>query len=217
LTGNADGKKGIFSCWINSAESTISSNDLMQTDSLRTHFFVSTNVGPVYFVILQGFNAATTLILSMTTAISFVLNEWHHFLASWDLSNTEGHLYVDDIERLGGGATLIDDTIAYSTGVTNYGIGASPAAVNHIEGDLAEYYFNNNDFLDFSVKSNRRKFITRDLHPVYLGEKGARPTGNPPIIYQRGDSTDFITNLGSGGGMTETGTLADAAFTPGGG
>lgn len=74
------------------------------------------------------------------------------------------------------------------------------------------------EYIDFSVEANRRKFISAGGKPVDLGATGATPTGNQPIIYlsaRAGDSAaDFLTNRGTGGDFTASGTLALAGTSP---
>jgi hypothetical protein len=54
--------------------------------------------------------------------------------------------------------------------------------------------------LDFTVETNRRKFVGADGKPVNLGADGSTPTGVAPAIFFSGDASTFGTNRGTGGG-----------------
>ena len=68
--------------------------------------------------------------------------------------------------------------------------------------------------LDLDVVGNRRKFISGDKKPVFLGTDGSKPTGSAPPVYFSGDATDFSTNKGDGGAFTLTGTLTNSSTSP---
>lgn len=209
-TGNADGKQGIVSFWTRIGGGD-GANRTLWINNTAAHFrgrLITTDK----FNIL-GQNAATTIILNMNSNTARPAGAaWLHFLIAWNLATAVGQLYVNDASDLAAGATLTNDTIDY-TG-TDFGIGATLTGGNKYNGDVAELYINVATTLDISVADNRRKFISPDLKPVYLGGNGQIPTGTAPIVYLQGPALEFPTNLGGGGNFTVTGALTDAATSP---
>lgn len=71
---------------------------------------------------------------------------------------------------------------------------------------------------NITVKANRRKFISANGKPVFLGTDGSKPTGTPPIVFlsqQRNDTPNtFNINRGTGGDFTITGTLTESTTSP---
>jgi hypothetical protein len=67
-------------------------------------------------------------------------------------------------------------------------------------------------YIDLSVESNRRLFITAGGKPV--NPDLPRAILGTPLIDLRGPASAFGTNNGSGGDFTVTGTLTDASTSP---
>lgn len=209
LTGIANGKKGIVSFWMKLGGGDGALQCVWETNG--TFFEIQRTAGNT--IVVQGYNVAGAvrqLILTSTTGY-VAASGWFHVLASWDLSITTGHLYINNTNDLAGGSTLINNDLGYSQ--ANHAIGATVAAASKLNADLAEFYFNMAEYLDLSVAGNRAKFISGGK-PVDLGATGALPTGTQPIVYVKGPAAAFATNLGSGGNFTVTGTLTNAATSP---
>lgn len=219
LTGASDSKSGIFSCWIRLDGSDLG---LLGIFNLVTTLGGGTGRCNVLrttgnLLTVNARNAAGTLILSMVSATTYAASAtWLHFLTSWDLAATTGHLYVNDAEDQAVGATLTDDTIDYT--VADSGVGGLPDATAKFDGCIAELYFAPGQYLDFSTESNRRKFITAGGKPVFLGVDGSLPTGTSPIVYFHTGIdvaiTTFATNRGTGGDYSITGTLTTGSTSP---
>jgi hypothetical protein len=219
LSGNADSKSGILSVWLRPAQNAqkhvLYSATTVGGATFRFAFLQDTNM------VINGRNAAGTIILNIqTSATPFEtaqLNIWKHVLMSWDLAATASHIYIDDVsDKLD--TTRTNDTIDYT--VADWAVGAAPSGLQKYDGDMAELYFAPGQFLDFSVESNRRKFITATKKPMYLGSDGSTPTGVAPLIYQSivvgGTVSGFATNKGGGGNFSITGTLDAASTSPSG-
>ncbi len=198
LTGNADGKEGIFSAWVRfDGNDGVASAFLLSAGSkVYLHKNSSNNIR-IFFR-----NAANATVLDLITTATYTASStWIHILSSWDLANDKGLLYINDVYDGRPPDTLIDDTIDYT--LASWGIGASSAGGNKHHGPMAEIYFAPGQYLDFSVESNRRKFISAAGKPVPLGVAGELPTTNQPIIYfPDGDAT---VNKGSGGVFVKQG------------
>lgn len=212
-TGNADGKRGLVSFWFRidggaGAQLDLALNSNGNPEGL---LIIRLSTGEIR---INGYNAALTAILRLTTTSTFAASStWHHFLASWDLGVAGArHIYVDDAADLSV-AIFTDDTIDYT--LDNFAIGANTVGTDRWNGALAEVYINTAEYLDFSVASNRRRFISSSQRPVYLGPDGRRPTGARPLIYLNGPGNNFRLNRGSGGDFTVTGSLDVASSRPG--
>lgn len=216
LSGAANSKTGILSYWTridggnNSVMIVIDSN----TGSKFLSYRDSTNV-----FVIGARNAANTVILVLNTTGTYTSGTtWRHVLASWNLADASArHLYINDTSDLAGGGTHTDDTIAYAT-PTEWGFGSDAASASRFNGAFAEVYFAPGQYLDFSIVSNRRKFISGNGKPVHLGATGSAPTGTAPLVYFHLDDgeavANFATNRGTGGNFTITGTLDTGSTSP---
>lgn len=141
---------------------------------------------------------------------SFALasNTWTHCLVSWRTSGSNVlQAYFNDTVNTPQSLTLATGTINYAA--TPAELGATPTGAPFLAGDMAEFWFNPT-YVDLSVADNRRKFITADGSPAFLGRTGQRPIGASPLIYLKGPASAWGTNSGTGGNFTVTGTFTDA-------
>jgi len=210
LTGLTNGKVGSCSFWFKVEGSNGANLRVMNSASSGGQFLIQRNTDNTIRV--RGFNAAASEILTLPSSSTYTAdNTWHHCMASWDLANTTGHLYIDGVDDLGS-ATTTNDTIDWTNG--NWYIGSDDTASNKWNGDLAELWWTN-EYIDLSQASNRLKFLTADGGPASLGSDGSTPTGTAALIYLSGATSTFHTNDGSGGGFTENGALTDGSTIQG--
>lgn len=205
FTGMADNKVGLFSIWIKPVSAATNRSIYSGTAQ-----FQEFRLGTAGTFIVDIYTSVPAGILRMnTTAIS--TSAWSHIMGSWDLAASAAHLYVNGVSdktvTIGPTNNTIDWTRA------NHGVGAVPDGTGKIETDMADFYLNPAVYMDLSVQSNREKFILGGK-PVFLGATGSLPTGSSPILFLSGDASTFATNKGTGGGMTVTGALTDAATSP---
>lgn len=215
LTGAADSKTGILSLWIRLDGGDGATMAILRSTVAANQFLFLHNSSNIFS--LGGDNSAGTEILLLQSNTAYTAGAtWLHFLASWDLANAAGHLYINGTSDLAAGSTLTDDTLDYT--LADWGIGAQVDGNLKLNGCLAEFYFAPGQYLDFSNAYNRRKFISATGKPVSLGATGSLPTGTAPLVYQRvADAAavaTFATNLGSGGDFSITGTLATGSTSP---
>lgn len=204
LTGNADGKVGLFSCWFRIDGGNDTTRRIYANQASRVSFYIS---GANNKITLVGRNSsgATVLSLRSSTAIT-VGTAWYNLISSWDLANDNKGFYLngsDDLTEV----TFTDDTIEYTRNA--HGIGADDVGSNPWNGTVAEFYFAL-EYLDLSVEANRRKFITVAGKPEDLGSDGSAPTGTAPIIYMKFAPGATADNSGTGGNFTASGAPAPA-------
>lgn len=139
---------------------------------------------------------------------------WHHLVFSIDMQNPPNNLFLLDgtPENFSTPAALPSE-IDFTT--ADAGIGAAANGNSKMQGHLADFWLDTGTFIDLSVEANRRKFIDEDGNPVYLGSDGSLPTGEAPDIFLSGDTENWHSNKGTGGGFTENGALSDAGSAPG--
>lgn len=149
----------------------------------------------------------------------------HHFLATVDFQSGAVQMYFDDAPMMPGpydGYTAgLPFTLDYS--VTPKWLVS--AVINNFTGDNNPRVFYKGcqaELLwepvsavgaipDLSVVANRRKFITADRKPVFLGAHGEIPFGTPPIFYSpQGNGT----NLGRGGNLDKFGNPGPCGSHP---
>lgn len=206
LTGSADSKLWTGSFWIRL-------NNLGIGQTIGTNVVFSWEItfkapGDNLQLLLQ--NASSSNILIMKTSALNI--NWHHILFSVDMANVaKRHLFVDDVSDLAV-SLYVNNTIDFTD--TNHSIGARTTGTTKLNGDLADFWMDFGRYVDFSIESNRRKFITAGGCPEPLGDNGELPFSAAPIMFFSGDTDDWHTNKGTGGGFTETGALTDAATNP---
>jgi hypothetical protein len=208
LTNNADSKSIASSFWVR--RNSLSAN--VKAFQVFDKQFVAEFLADDTFQI-QGEKADDTVILKVaSSAISD--NQWHHIMFSFDMNNTANrHLYVDDISDLATITTYTNDVLDFTR--PGYGVGAAPNGTFLLDGDLADLWVDHGTYIDMSVTNNRRKFISANGMPMYLGPDGSIPTGSPPDIFLTGDAITWHSNRGTGGSFTEGGEITYSSSQPG--
>ena len=172
LTGIVDGTQGIFSGWVRLDGGDTSARQII---SINGNTCIIQRSAADLFRLLLRDSTPTTLLDFKTVNTYITGSSWLHFLASWDTNFTAGnklhHLYINDVsDKQIAVDSAAAGTIDYTLG--NWAVGNSVGGGNIFNGCLAEIYFAPNQYLDFSVEANRRKFISSALKPVDLGADG---------------------------------------------
>lgn len=214
----ADSASGIFSGWYNfNAGGDESVQPLCYAGDGTNRIEIDRWTGAAdseKFRVVLASSGANLVIAGSDTKFNST-DGWAHFLIAWELDVTPVfQMYVNDVEDLASGATIIEGLVDHS--VCDYAIGTRSitTAANLFNGCQSEVYFNTDEYIDISIESNRRKFISAAGKPVDLGSDGSTPTGAAPSFYLNGDSTNFQTNQGDEGNFTVTGALTNCASAP---
>ena len=225
LTGAADAKSGVLSCWVRVDTSPASVSRLLFGSTTvgggvgtdRFNFSYNT-AGNDHFSFIGANSAGTDIlhIASSAVAIDPDGTTWYHVLSSWDLATPGArHIYINDVANLTE-ITFTDDTIDYT--LADWSAGARTDAAQKFNGGMFDLYFKMGAYLDFSVEANRRLFIGADGKPVDLGASGTNPGLGTPEVFQHlsnGEAVaNFATNRGGGGNFSITGTLETAPTSP---
>jgi hypothetical protein len=152
--------------------------------------------------------------LSIATSASVTSGAaWHHLLSSWDLAAGVAHLYLDGVSDL---VTTTNSNANIDYTAADWSIGLGPNSASRFNGCLAESYFAQGQFLDFSIPSNRAKFRSAAGKPADLNAtNGSKPTGSQPTWYARNpEGTGVGQNAGSGGGMSCGGATTTCPTSP---
>jgi hypothetical protein len=213
LTSNADGKEGTLSFAVNLLDGD--GSDLTLYGSAGDRFTVTrTSAGKWQ---ITGKNAAGDTILRLTSTTSWTSESgWHHVLATWDLANETGALYINDEDDLAAGSVLTNDTLDYTR--SEHVIGGKADLSQKFHGEFAAFYFDVAASVDLEDEDVRRKFVAplgisgdETLWvPVWLDSDGSYPTATQPILFLRDAASSGTVNRGAGGNFTATGTLWDA-------
>ena len=206
LTGNVDTKVGVVSFWINHTGGNGTARTVFQTSG--GNFKLALNASNKY--VITGYQSGLKLALTSTTAWTEAKG-WHHVLLAWDLATPEAHMYVNGVDDEAS-STEVDSTVDYTGG--DFFFGASSNPHQWITADVADVYINLAEFVDISNATNRLKFRTSGGAPETLGSDCSLPTGTAPIICLLNAFETFQTNLGGGGGLTETGELTAGSSSP---
>jgi len=212
---DADMKSTTLSVWVKTSGS--GNRRLMggQGSPNDQKFF---NINTNGSVTLQVFNASSPVTCFMQTNSSVIVNgTWTHIMASYDSVAGVGHFYIDDVDEESS-QTINNVTASFTTTEKFVGVANNSFPNSKFDGDMADFYYNDAEYIDLSVEANRRKFISASGGPVDLGSDGSTPTGTAPIMFLSladGDAVaSFGTNKGTGGGMTTTGSFTEASEGP---
>lgn len=213
LTGAADSKLGIVSFWIRIDGGNGSSRYIFYRSSGSIQNYIEIDSANKIWMFFD--DSTNSPVVQLSSASTYLASAtWLHILASWDLANTTGHYYINDVSAPGD-AIFTNNTIDYTLSDTEIG---AAGTVGKFNGCIADLYFAPGQYLDFSLVSNRRKFISASGKPVHLGTDGSLPTGTAPIMYHHIDDgeavANFATNRGTGGNFTITGSLDTASSSP---
>lgn len=203
LTGMTDGDKFTLSVWVR-AEANFTLIHFVRNEG--GFFYVRRNTANILEV--AGFNSAATQILSLTSGATQLDddNAWHHVLVSCDLSQAaKSWIYLDGVD-VTTRTTHTAGTMDLARG--DWGVGARPDGSDKANALFCELYFTN-EYIDISDSGNRAKFRDGSSKPVELGSNGSTPTGTAAILYLKSEVPNWESNAGTGGGMTENGTLVD--------
>ena len=204
LTGNVDTKKVTLFFVGKPAALPAILYDIgfnMTSGGIGTRFLFN-NVGKFAFV---ATNAAGGTILDIVATTGVSAGAWATCALSADLATAGArHMYINSASNLSV-VTFTNDTMDNTR--ANYHVGSDVNGNQKFNGDIAVFYLNFGAYIDLSVESNLRKFVTADNRLVWLGANGEIPTGSAPIVYLSNDLGTFPPNRGTGGGFTETGSL----------
>jgi hypothetical protein len=218
LTGAVDSKTGIFSAWMridggDGADQALLEGYTSGSLNLRIRRQANNKFG---FILTPNTGGDGINGIYMQTVNTYLASAtWLHVLMSWDLGAVVSHMYINDVSDKA--VSYIGDALGDYTH-TAWGLMSGSSGLPFFNGCAAEFYFAPNQYLDFSIEANRRKFITTSGKPAYLGADGSIPTGTAPIMYHHLDNgeavANFATNRGTGGNFTITGTLDTASTSP---
>jgi hypothetical protein len=219
LTGAADGSQGTISFWFRMDGGDGANNHFFTDDfdALRVYRDSSNRVQ----IRTRNVGGASSFIFATTGTTYTATGAWRHFIASWDTNFSAGNklrqMYVNDASDA---AAPTDGDAAFNIDYTrsNHFIGVdASASADYLNGCIAELWFAPTR-IDLSVTANRRKFISATGKPMDLGATGANPTGSQPLVYQSirsgGVVNDFLTNRGSGGNFSYTGSPTVSSDNP---
>lgn len=209
LTGT-DTKQATISFWYK-RDTTAGNQDIFDTGT-PDHDITPSATG-----IMVGFaNSANADIFAVTSTAAATIDTatWHHYLLSFDLTDTnKRHLFIDGVLQAPTWSLYTNDFIDVN-GPTYY-IGSNNAT-DYYKGSLADLWIDYGTYLDLTQEENRRKFRSSTGMPMYLGPDGSIPTGTAPEIFLTGGTGSWHTNKGAGGGFTvATGAISTAATQPG--
>lgn len=214
LNGVNDGSKVTGSFWVR-RDSAESGNLHVILQSQNSQSLVQWESGNRFFTKYK--NAETDDVLGIRSNVAYTDSGWHHVMWSGDI-NTPGSakMYIDGIDvttvsdfgdaNAGNGTNDILDFA-----VNEYRIGSNiSAAAAFLNGDVADFWMDFGTYIDLTDADNRAKFRSTNGMPMYLGPDGSLPLGKKPDIFFSGETADWHTNKGSGGGFTENGAITDA-------
>lgn len=208
LTGSAVGKAFTYSIHFKDWAAVTSDSRLFNLRIDGNNFFTIYDDGTnlrVYSIYagVVGLNVVAPSLLSIAN--------WTHLIMSMDVTNASNrHIYVDDSPISPTYSTYSNRSIRLD-GLPN--VGSGYGNVDLFSGDMAEVWFDD-QYLDISDSAVRRLFTDGSGKPVDLLADGSGPTGSAPLVFLSGETANWHTNKGAGGGFTENGTLTTASTSP---
>lgn len=208
-----------FSCWFKMLASEDTDGLLFAgDDSTGNPLFVWVNTSG-YINVKAVMSSGGSAINSIATAPDLRDGRWHHLLFSVDTRDTM-YTYIDDVDRSDATPNLVGTAPIRHEVTTGWSIGAYHNSGDFpITGRVSDVYVNFDEYIDISVEANRRKFITAEKTPVYLGSTGQNPTGSQPFIYYTpgmdSAGTSKIENKGSATLEVNEGSIGDGTIIKG--
>ncbi len=199
-----DSYKGILSVWFYPTAGFSDSEWILKC---------SNSVGTVHYTVVGQTNSDLRLqlrnnvpadLLDIQGTIAATGSNWHHYLASWDLTagtnyDDHIHLYLDDVDcKPAVAGTHTTGTKVYwgEAAPSNFRTGVGDTVITVPSVAMCAFYLNMTEYLDFSVEANRRKFISAAGLPQPLGLDGSTPTGNQPAMYFDDPVATLLANRG---------------------
>ena len=212
---------GTVSFWYRFTSTSSDANVHLNFETINgTHDFssIGQSSGAIRIILRDDLKNA---LIDVTGSSAGANSAWHHVLLSWDINtgNTyadDFHMYLDDVSvKPVSPATFgVGTPVEWGAGnqfIAQYRMGFVDSATVLPGVAHSAYWLSINQYVDFSVTANRRKFIDSSGDPVALGIDGSRPTGTAPEFYLDNPAASLLTNRGSAGNLTTLSTLADQA------
>ena len=205
-------KVGTFSCWVDLTGNT-SAGEYLVSSTVNAGANDTMYIYNDYFHIRLWNDAANTLCLYLVTSTTTMTaaKGMQHVMANWDIGANSYSVYVDGAAQSFSTTTRNDQNAGWgSCDLTE----VFQQNANKFPGNVGDYWLDLGVNVDFTDATNREKFRSSGGKPVFLGADGSLPTGSAPDAFFSGDHAAYHTNKGSGGGMTEVGTIGDGGFYP---
>lgn len=203
LTNNADGRFGILSVWAYLTDAAVT---MRMIDTANSRFAIQHSA--THEIIISGVSPSAVGVLTLQTTNIAPHFQYVHLLASWNMTTGAAKFYMNDVDETNLVLMTTGNDIDYTD--TEHYFGRSAFPIFHLDGAISEFYLNTAEYIDLSIEANRRKFISAQGKPVFMGANGSAPTGNQPIIYFNKRYNEFQINNGYGGDYGVTGSLEDA-------
>lgn len=205
LTGPANTQKFTLSCWfkIKSSLHNFILFEAETTDETNAEFNLQTLSGE-FRLTCTGEGSDSAIVLLQTNNVNLATDVWYNLLLSVDttLGTSGWKWYINDAP-----VTLISETVSTNAFI---GLGAETcwwfianerSSFISLSANIcvAAFWFDIDRYTDFSVESNRRKFITAGGRPERLGPDGSTPFDAAPILYFDNPVATWNVNRGTGG------------------
>lgn len=212
-SGNANSKLWSFAIWF-ALDSTPTHADL-QALCFGANASYEIEIQTDGDIAVDAENSSGTLILSVDNIGTLITDtNYHCLLGSIDMAGSI-HLYDGDTDL---SPTIniqtdaaIDFTCSHTT--VNHAIGGRASGARKFGGELGPFWMDFGQTIDFSIEANRRIFYgPNGKVPVALANSTDGDVGGlgQPIVFLNNGFATYQSNLGSGGGLTENGTLTAA-------
>ena len=194
LTGIADGKKFTWVMIVRHANAA-GTQEVYQSSTGAAFQVRRTSTGNVEIVAENS--GGTEILNQVTTGTPVAAAGTYVIMLSGDLATAGSfRCRINDVAATVTSTTFTNDTIDFT--VAENSIGATGAGSVPVAGDMYEIWFDATTNLEFNTESVRRKFITANNVPVFLGANGELPTGTAPILFLGYDPyTSWPRNRGS--------------------
>jgi len=202
----SNGHIGSLSFWFNSTDWDDGGLVYLGESGVAVHTMLTDAASENLFIKVGKTGQTTQYVYTQTDdgLDTYLDGEWHNVLFSWNYDTPSVQVYID--EELMDVGSPVSDTVS-SMGTTDFIELGRTTAFSKYTGALSQYWLHTGTAIDFSVKANRRKFISPSKRPVFLGDDGSKPTGSQPEVFLKGTGTGFNVNSGSLGNFTANATF----------
>lgn len=163
LVGNADGKAFTFSAWVWIDSAANGGQWVITNENQR--FYLSYANGGTTDIVLIANNTANSAVLQFDATSGFADKSFNHILISVDLTSSANRaVYINGAPFAVSWTHYANDSIDFTR--AGWGVGARQDGVTAKMKGRLSHLFLAYEYIDLSIESNRRIFITADRKPA---------------------------------------------------
>lgn len=185
---------------------------LMMSKDVNTAMFILPGFNTSDDVFFNYFDVSNSLNFDSNPGV-FLADAWHHVFMSGDANHASGlkvvNFVVDGVVVGINSSSDPDAAFNFQVNGKEFGLPIDSANLGTNIGDITDYQSVWIAHGQYVAPASVGLFRDSNNQPKDLGSDGSGPTGTAPTYYFQGNSSQFVTNKGSGSAVTVVGTPTD--------